>query len=158
MPPVAPYSPWKIVNPNPLPLSPAPSPTVAVSPAQTSTSLTAPGAALSSAGSAPTGWAPDTPMSVGQSVVDSEGNIQEVTTAGVTGSTPPAFNLNPGGTTGDNSVVWTNQGQSGSSTSLSSVSSWLSAQTLITGFPNWGILAAAAVAVFAFSGKSGGRR
>lgn len=153
--PVNPYSPYKVANPYPIPTSPAPSPTVAVSAAQTSTSLTTPGTALTTTGSsAPAGWAPNTPMSVGQSFIDAEGNIQEVTTAGVTGSNVPAFNENPGGTTGDNSVQWTNQG---ASSGTSGIESWLTEQTIVTGFPNWGILAAAAVAVFTFSGKSGRR-
>lgn len=154
--PVGPAPVWTVPNPYPVPTSPAPSPTVGVSPSQTAPSLTSPGTVLSTTGSAPSGWAPDTPYSVGQSLVDVQGNLQEVTTAGVSGSTPPAFNENAGGTTGDNGVTWTNQGTSGTA-GVGSITSWLSQETIITGFPNWGILAAAAVAVFAMTGKSGRR-
>lgn len=44
-------------------------------------------------------------------VVDSNGNVQTVTTPGTTGAVQPTWNVTPGGTTPDGgTVVWTNQG------------------------------------------------
>lgn len=43
-------------------------------------------------------------------IVDTNGNVQTVTTAGTTGGSQPTWNITVGGTTADGSVVWTNQG------------------------------------------------
>lgn len=43
-------------------------------------------------------------------IVDSNGNIQQLTTAGTTGGAAPAWNAATGGTTNDNTCVWTNLG------------------------------------------------
>ena len=40
------------------------------------------------------------------------GFVQSVTTAGITGNAPPAWNATPGGTTTDGAVIWTNMGAS----------------------------------------------
>ena len=124
-----------------------PSPTVAVSSSQTSPSLTTPGTPLSTTGSTPTGWSAQTAFSVGQSVVDQNGNLQQVTIAGMSGTAVPAFNPTVGGTTSDGSVVWANMGTSGTSTG---VSGWLSSSTPIAGYniPNWGIAAAVGFGLF----------
>jgi hypothetical protein len=50
-------------------------------------------------------------VAVGQSIQDSNGNIQTCTTGGTAGSgAEPTWNTVVGGTTTDNTVVWTNQG------------------------------------------------
>lgn len=46
----------------------------------------------------------------GSVLIDSAGNLQQCTTSGTTGSTLPAWNPSVGGTTADNSAVWTNRG------------------------------------------------
>lgn len=43
-------------------------------------------------------------------IVDSNGNIQLLTTVGTTKSSVPTWNATPGGTTADNTATWTNQG------------------------------------------------
>lgn len=43
-------------------------------------------------------------------IVDSNGNVQQLTTSGVTGGGAPAWNMALGGTTADNTAVWTNRG------------------------------------------------
>ncbi len=56
-------------------------------------------------------WAASTGKSVGNLIVDSNGNIQRCTTAGTTGSSAPTWATAMGGTTNDNigggTVVWT---------------------------------------------------
>jgi hypothetical protein len=54
------------------------------------------------------GWQANTAYPVGYLLVDSNGNIQRCTTAGTSnGSQHPTWNTVYGGTTTDNSVVWT---------------------------------------------------
>ncbi|MGB8543554.1 MAG: choice-of-anchor D domain-containing protein [Candidatus Acidiferrales bacterium] len=56
-------------------------------------------------------WNNSNAESLGQTIVDTNGNLEEVTTAGTTGSgSHPAWNTATGGTTSDGTVVWTNQG------------------------------------------------
>jgi hypothetical protein len=56
-------------------------------------------------------WAASTVMSVGQQIKDSNGNVQEVTTAGTSGSgSHPTWGTNGGSTTTDNTVTWTCRG------------------------------------------------
>lgn len=50
-------------------------------------------------------WAAGVALLAGVTVIDSNGNLQTVTTPGTTGGTVPTWNLT--GTTTDNSVVWT---------------------------------------------------
>jgi hypothetical protein len=63
-------------------------------------------------------WASGTVYAVGQSVVDTNGNIQTVTTAGTSGSTQPIWAMatgatpNPTTADGTGSLVWTLQGVS----------------------------------------------
>jgi hypothetical protein len=57
-------------------------------------------------------WPQSTSVTLGQKIVDPNGYIQQVTAAGTTGSTQPAFNSTVGGVTTDGSVTWTNQGRS----------------------------------------------
>jgi hypothetical protein len=47
-------------------------------------------------------------------IVDSNGNVEVVTTAGTTGAVTPAWSTVPGGTTTDGTVTWTNAGMLGS--------------------------------------------
>lgn len=56
-------------------------------------------------------WLPNSSVfTLGQQIVDSNGNIQQITTAGITGSSVPTWNATPAGTTTDNTVTWTNEG------------------------------------------------
>jgi hypothetical protein len=52
-------------------------------------------------------WAANAAYSPGTQVIDSNGNIQQVTTGGTSGSSAPSWNTS--GTTTDNTVVWTFQ-------------------------------------------------
>lgn len=56
-----------------------------------------------------TSWAPNTTYALGHRIVDSNGYVQIVTTAGVSG-TNVTFSFTPGASTVDNSVVWKNLG------------------------------------------------
>jgi hypothetical protein len=53
---------------------------------------------------APPGWQPVEVVVLGQQLVDSNGNLWQVTTAGTTGSSVPPFTTSP---QSDNTVVWT---------------------------------------------------
>jgi hypothetical protein len=64
-------------------------------------------------------WAASTHVYVGYVLVDSNGNSQQVTTAGITGSTAPTWNTTVGGITTDNTAVWTNLGPIGAGLPLS---------------------------------------
>jgi hypothetical protein len=55
-------------------------------------------------------WKASTAYNLGNEILDPAGNIQEVTTAGTSGTTAPAWNETLNGTTTDNTVVWTNEG------------------------------------------------
>ena len=56
-------------------------------------------------------WNNSNAESLGQTIVDTNSNLEQVTTAGTTGSgTHPVWNATTGGTTSDGTVVWTNQG------------------------------------------------
>jgi len=57
-----------------------------------------------------TPWEPSTAYAVGQEVLDSHFQIQVVETAGTSNTTAPAWSATTAGVTGDNSVVWLNQG------------------------------------------------
>jgi hypothetical protein len=46
----------------------------------------------------------------GAHILDPNGNIEVVTTAGVSGSVMPSWSITPGGTVTDNLVTWTNAG------------------------------------------------
>lgn len=54
-------------------------------------------------------WAASTVYALGAQILDPDGHIQQVTTAGTSGATIPTFN-DSGGTTIDGTVVWTDQG------------------------------------------------
>jgi hypothetical protein len=59
-------------------------------------------------------WQQTTAIGIGYVLVDTNGFSQQVTTAGVTGATiPTPFNITPGQTTTDGSVIWTNMGAIG---------------------------------------------
>lgn len=55
-------------------------------------------------------WVASTVLKTGTFVIDSNSNIQKVTTGGTTGATIPSFNGTLNGTTTDNTVTWTNVG------------------------------------------------
>lgn len=56
-------------------------------------------------------WKASTVVPIGYFLVDSNGFSQQATTAGTTGTNiPNPFNVNPGQTTTDGSVIWTNRG------------------------------------------------
>lgn len=54
-------------------------------------------------------WVANTNYGLGQTVIDANGNVQRCTTGGVSGASAPSWATS--GTTADNSVVWTYQGQ-----------------------------------------------
>ena len=58
-------------------------------------------------GTANPAWAASTAWTVGNLIVDANGNIQRCTTAGTSGATAPAWAASIGATTGDGSAVWT---------------------------------------------------
>lgn len=55
-------------------------------------------------------WVASTDLGVGVRIVDSNGNIQQITTAGITGSSVPTWNVTTSGTTTDGTATWTNEG------------------------------------------------
>lgn len=55
-------------------------------------------------------WIASRSFALNMAVIDSNGYVQRVTTAGTSGASIPSFNSTPGGTTADGSVTWTNQG------------------------------------------------
>jgi hypothetical protein len=55
-------------------------------------------------------WKATKPFALNMAIVDPNGNVQRVTTAGTTAGGAPTWNTLPGGTTTDGSVTWTNQG------------------------------------------------
>jgi len=60
------------------------------------------------------GWKPDTQYNVGAVILDSNKNVQQVQTAGISGDNPPtSWNPNAGQTTTDSAVVWVNLGAAG---------------------------------------------
>lgn len=67
-------------------------------------------------------WAMNTYYSTSYLIQDSNNNIEKATTFGTTGVTEPVWNPTTGGTSPDNTVVWTNQG-TGVYASSSSVAS-----------------------------------
>ena len=66
--------------------------------------------ALGTAFPTPPAWAASTVYALGTLIKDTNSNIQRVTTAGTSGGAQPVWNVNPGGTTADNTVTWTNSG------------------------------------------------
>lgn len=61
---------------------------------------------------APPAWLADWAYALNFEILDPNGNIQKVTTAGTSGATIPTFNVTTGQTTADGtgSLVWTNEG------------------------------------------------
>jgi hypothetical protein len=55
-------------------------------------------------------WQASKVYELGNEILDPAGNVQEVTTTGTSGATAPVWNETLGGTTTDNTVVWTNEG------------------------------------------------
>jgi hypothetical protein len=54
-------------------------------------------------------WAANTVYALGASIIDSNGMLEQVTTAGTSGATTPVWSTGPAynGTTSDGTVVWT---------------------------------------------------
>jgi hypothetical protein len=52
-------------------------------------------------------WAANTFYSIASVIIDTNGNLQQVTTSGTAGSSAPTWNTSPGGTTTDGTVTWT---------------------------------------------------
>lgn len=61
----------------------------------------------SAVGSTNPAWAASTAQTVGNLMVDGNGNIQRCTTAGVTGAIPPTWSTSLSGTTADGGATWT---------------------------------------------------
>ena len=57
----------------------------------------------------PAAWAAGHAYALNAVIMDPAGHLQKVTTAGTSGATIPTFN-DAGGTTNDNTVIWTDQG------------------------------------------------
>jgi hypothetical protein len=55
-------------------------------------------------------WSAAAAFTLGQFLIDSNNNIQQVTTAGTSGGSLPTWNAAVRGTTTDNTVTWTNRG------------------------------------------------
>lgn len=55
-------------------------------------------------------WTANTAFTVGQYILDTNGNIQKVTTAGTTSGSQPAWSVTDFTTTADNTVTWTKYG------------------------------------------------
>jgi hypothetical protein len=55
-------------------------------------------------------WQASTAYSSGKTIIDSNNNLERVTTAGTSGSSQPSWKTSSGGTTTDNTVTWTNEG------------------------------------------------
>jgi len=72
--------------------------------------LSAPGVTQVAAPSLYPTWAPNTWYAPLLVIIDSNGNIQQLTTPGTLGGAAPAWNATIGGTTTDNTAVWTNMG------------------------------------------------
>lgn len=58
----------------------------------------------------PGAWKPNTAYVVNAKVLDPNGNTQQATTGGISGSSAPTWNTTINGTTTDGTVVWTNEG------------------------------------------------
>jgi len=58
-------------------------------------------------------WSATTTFDLNANVVDTNGNVQQVTTSGTSGANAPAWNTTVGGTTTDSGVTWTNRGKPG---------------------------------------------
>ena len=74
-----------------------------------------------------TAWNASTAYTVGQEILDGNGTIEEVATAGVSGSTQPVWPA-VGSTVTDGSVSWTNQGAF-----LGTTTAWHASQAYATG-------------------------
>lgn len=56
-------------------------------------------------------WSPNNPYLLSDSIIDPNGNLQQVTTAGTSGASAPTWNATLNGTTNDATpLVWTNKG------------------------------------------------
>jgi hypothetical protein len=55
-----------------------------------------------------TGWAASAAYALNAVIIDSNGNVEQATTAGTSGTSVPAWSTTAGGTTADGAVVWTN--------------------------------------------------
>jgi hypothetical protein len=68
-------------------------------------------------------WSANTIYSTSLQIVDAAGNIQKLTTGGITGSAEPMWNATLGGTTTDGTAIWTNAGSA----------TWVAAHTYAVG-------------------------
>jgi len=99
---------------------------------------------------------PNTSYPAGMTVVDSNGNLQQVITAGTSGPTAPVWATVVGtntveGTPGS-TVTW--EETAAGAASASSATSWFSQSTVISGVPNlWIMLGAGAALFFLMKGK-----
>jgi hypothetical protein len=68
-----------------------------------------------------TEWTASIAYSLNQEILDTNLNVEKVTTAGTSGASQPTWNTSTNGMTTDNSVHWTNEGAMGSTGSSSAV-------------------------------------
>ncbi len=96
-------------------------------------------------------WTPNTSYPMGMTVTDSNGNLQQVIVAGVSGSTNPTWATVFGTNTVDGVVTWE---ETAAGAASASSTSWFSQSTIISGVPNmWIALGAGAAIFFLMKGK-----
>ncbi len=107
-------------------------------------------------------WSPVTTFDLNVNIVDTNGNVQQITTAGTTGATAPAWSQTVGATTADNTAVWTNRGKPGNPRGAFAYSSDAGVRRLAIGTPlkafdySDGVLTDITPAGFTSGGADGG--
>ena len=129
------------------PTSPAPSPTVAAGPSNFVPSVGQPLPPVAGAA-----WASGVAYPLGMTITDPNGNLQQATTAGTSGTVLPTFATTLGGTTGEtapSTVVWTMVQPSAAAAAAAAAGiSWFSQSTIIGGVENLWVALGAGVALF----------
>ncbi len=90
-------------------------------------------------------WQASTAYALGALVLDVNGNVEQVTTAGTSGASVPNWNAVPGGSTTDGTVVWQNVSSDGSRV-LEKINRYGAAVQLGETLATFGIASAASMA------------